>query len=76
MSVKCVECGRDESEHHVFVAPTLPVGCVCDPGEWTVRLVPPACAKFDPMKHEPALCRYCEHEEPCHAVTATPEAAR
>lgn len=76
MADKCTKCDLPEDEHHDFVRVEIPAGCVCDPTEWSVDIVPPACAAFNRMLHEPDLCHVCEHVAACHVAPATPEASR
>lgn len=67
MSLRCIYCGLPEEDHHAFVAPEQPAGCVCDPHEWGNPLnIPPPCKKF--VGKAGQYCRVCEHDEACHAA--------
>lgn len=59
----CRECHRPAAEHHAFAPVAMPVGCVCDPGEWWED-VNPVCDGFvADADHE---CERCWHAEECH----------
>lgn len=71
----CIHCDRPESHHHAFEAPAVPAGCVCDTRDWgDPRSIPAICPTYVRMSAEDAVCKTCEHEEPCHA-TASPTVA-
>jgi hypothetical protein len=65
----CIDCGRPRDEHHEFVAPKRPQGCVCAALTWgNPGAVPPVCGRFDSMTGADAgYCKNCEHDEACHA---------
>ncbi len=73
----CIHCNAPESHHHAFEAPTIPAGCVCEPGDWgNPQSIPAVCSQYVRMggEYDDRVCKTCEHEEPCHA-TASTEAA-
>lgn len=41
-----------------------PEGCICDPGDWSVRPIPSACGEFIDDKF--GTCTNCEHDKECH----------
>ena len=59
----CKHCGLSEDEHHEYEA-VMPVGCVCDPGEWGDN-VTDICAEYD--GDGTTVCTTCEHDMECHA---------
>lgn len=61
----CVICGRPAGDHHAFMPPVKPAGCVCDEGSWGER-VTPICSAFVANANEPDYCANCEHDEACH----------
>lgn len=58
----CRICGQPEDQHHTL-EPSMPTGCVCDPGEWDGE-VPDPCSEYagDGVDY----CYRCEHELACH----------
>ena len=58
----CKHCGGTEEAHHDY-EPSMPEGCVCDPGGWG-DVVTDVCAKYlgDGMSY----CAKCEHDKDCH----------
>ena len=60
--IVCMHCGRQEDDHCVF-EPSMPVGCVCPPGEWG-EYVEDVCSEFVGAPGE--RCSRCEHDHECH----------
>ena len=64
----CAVCGREKVEHHEY-NPSMPPGCVCEPGEWDDE-VPSPCDEYcasDIGNH----CLTCEHDKECHLGQST-----
>jgi len=66
---KCVNCGEPESEHHEFVAVTVPTSCRCAPGSWGGVRISDVCSAYVQIPAPGATrCAKCEHDEECHEV--------
>ena len=62
MQKVCKHCGKPEAEHHDY-EPTMPEGCVCDPGEWGDNVTEP-CEEYQGEGGQ--YCKRCEHDKACH----------
>ena len=58
----CKHCGLPEWAHHDY-EPSMPDGCVCDPGEWGDEVRVP-CAEY--LGDGQQYCTRCEHDSACH----------
>ena len=63
-------CDLEESEHHAFVALTMPDGCKCSPDDWWSRPIPDVCDVFFARDDDDEGCKGCGHDPDCHPATA------
>jgi len=62
----CKICGVPEDQHHTAEWREQPDGCVCDPLEWDVDAIPPACDEYQGDGKQ--NCTRCEHDKACHTA--------
>jgi hypothetical protein len=68
VSARCARCGLPADEHHEFMAPRRPSGCVCDAESWDGNIDRAPCAEFSAQIADKERCNDCEHDEACHAA--------
>ncbi len=59
----CADCVASLYGARQVVAPSMPPGCVCDPGTWDADAKPP-CGEY--AGNGVSYCGTCEHDAACH----------